>query len=91
MVKKKSKTTYTSKGVHRNVSKSTLRLMKPTDKEKFLNKYEAYLNGKNPWFTIENPNKTETNRKFIRVRAEDWLGSLKDRNPYMIRSAGNNE
>ena len=31
----------------------------------------------NPWLTIENPSKEQTNRKFIRVRANDYWGNPK--------------
>lgn len=33
------------------------------------NKVDAWLKGKNVMLTIENPNKNETNKKFIRVNA----------------------
>jgi len=35
------------------------------------NKLEAWLAGKNVMLTIENPNKNETNKRFIRVNAND--------------------
>ena len=35
------------------------------------NKLEAWLSGKNVMLTIENPNKNETNKRFIRVNAND--------------------
>lgn len=44
--------------------------------DKFLNKLDAWKKGQNPWITIENPTKA-TNRKFIRVRAEDYFGPYK--------------
>ena len=71
-----------SAGVHRNVSKSTLRLMRAakTSAEKMIDKQKAWLRGQNPWVTIENPNKEQTNKKFIRVRMNDLMGgSAKDR------------
>ena len=34
-------------------------------------KYTAWLSGKNVMLTIENPNKNETNKRFIRVNAND--------------------
>lgn len=74
--KKSSGKTYVSKGQHSNVSKSTLRLMRASksDAEKFLDKQKAWLKGSNPWLTIENPNKEQTNKKYIRVRMNDLRG-----------------
>lgn len=40
---------------------------------------QAYWAGKNPWITIQNPNKEETNKKFIRVKANTLYGSPKER------------
>lgn len=83
---------YTSKGERRNVSKKTLNGMKAdrTGAEKMLNKQKAWLRGSNPWLTIENPNKEQTNKKFIRVRMNDINGgSAKDRVKKMfIMSSG---
>jgi hypothetical protein len=39
-----------------------------------LNKQRAWVNGSNPWLTIENPNKEQTNKRFIRVRMNDLNG-----------------
>ena len=39
-------------------------------------KMKAFLAGKNVMLTIENPNKNETNKKFIRVNAKEvWRNS----------------
>ena len=38
------------------------------------NKIDAWKNLQNPWITIPNPVKSETNRPFIRVRANDYFG-----------------
>lgn len=86
MAKKGSGKTYTSKGEHRNVSKSTLRLMRQgkSDADKMLDKQDAWLKGRNPWITIENPNKSETNKRFIRVKANDLWGSPKERQKKMF-------
>jgi hypothetical protein len=71
--KQSSGKTYTSQGKHRNVSKSTLRGMRAmkSSADKLLDKQKAWLEGKNPWITIENPNKEDTSRRFIRVRMSD--------------------
>jgi hypothetical protein len=34
-------------------------------------KFDAWLKGKNVMLTIENPNKNETNKRFIRVNANE--------------------
>jgi hypothetical protein len=48
--------------------------------EKMLNLQKAWLKGQNPWITVENPNKNETNKRFIRVRMNDTsLGNPKER------------
>lgn len=67
---------YTSKGERRS-SMST----KSTDpSERAMNAQKAWLNGSNPWVTMENPNKEHTNKKFIRVRMNDLNhGSAKER------------
>jgi len=42
--------------------------------EKLLNKQRAYMKGSNPWITMENPNKSETNKPFIKVRMSELRG-----------------
>jgi hypothetical protein len=69
----------TSKGIHSNVAKSTLKAVKrdrcPIEKNLMLIK--AWRKGLNPWITIPNPNKSETNKLFIRVRANQEWGNYK--------------
>lgn len=80
--KKASGSNYTSSGVHSNVNRKTLNGMKK-DRDpgiKMLNLQKAWLKGLNPWITIENPDKNDTSRRFIRVRMNDtYLGNPKDR------------
>lgn len=90
MGKKSSGKTYTSKGQHSNVSKGTLRGMRAmkSEADKLLDKQNAWLNGKNPWVTIANPNKEDTSRRFIRVRYNDIMrGTAKERqkNSYIMK------
>ena len=69
-----------SAGVHSNVKRSTLRAMKEgyrSGGERLLNQIAAWKRGKNVVFTIENPNKNETNKRFIRVRAADLKGKFR--------------
>lgn len=73
---------FVSAGVHKNVSNSTKRAMRAakSDAEKLADKQKAWLKGHNPWITIDNPNKEETNKRRIKVRMNDLMGgSAKDR------------
>lgn len=81
MAKKASGKTYVSKGIHSNVKSSTLSSMRAgrDPSEKVINIQRAWLANKNPWVTIENPNKEQTGRRFIRVRANELWGSPKER------------
>lgn len=45
--------------------------------EHMINQLAAYKKGKRVMLTIENPDKSETNRRFIRVPATDVWGSRK--------------
>lgn len=58
---------YTSKG-ERKSSISTAKMHTASDR--MLYKMAALKKGKNVYFTIENPNKAETNKKFIRVKVD---------------------
>ena len=76
MGKKRLSSGYQSKGerdcVNRSVVKATRRdYMKSS--ERITNQLAAFLRGKNVMLTIPNPNKNETNKRFIRVPAsEQW-------------------
>jgi hypothetical protein len=61
-----------SAGVHSNVSKSVRRAMRAdyiASGERLINQRRAFEAGKRVMVTIENPNPNETNRRFIRVPA----------------------
>jgi hypothetical protein len=78
---------FVSAGVHSNVSKSTLNAMRACKSEgdKLIDKQQAWLQGHNPWVTIDNPNKEQTNKRRIRVRMNDLMrGSAKDREKNMF-------
>jgi hypothetical protein len=79
--KKSSGKHYTSKGQRKSVSQRTLNAMRRDRScaEKMINIQRAWLQGRNPWITIENPNKEQTNRRFIRVRVADLNGDPKER------------
>ena len=81
---------FVSAGIHSNVSSSTRRLMRAgkSEGDKFIDKQNAWLNGSNPWVTIDNPNKEQTNKRRIRVRMNDLMrGTAKDRekNMYIMK------
>lgn len=81
---------FISQGKHSNVSTATRRLMRAgkSEAQKALDKQAAWLKGGNPWITIPNPNKEQTNKRFIRVRYNDIMhGSAKDRekNAYVMK------
>lgn len=76
MGKKKSGTTYTSKGQRPNVSKSTRKLCRREYVEsldRYVNQMDAFAKGKRVMLTVPNPNKNETNKRFIRVVAEEYM------------------
>lgn len=90
MGKKSSGKTYTSKGERANVASATLNSIKRTRDagQKMMNIQDAFIRGHNPWITIVNPNKNETNKRFIKVRAKDLYGyDHKDRlkNAYRMK------
>lgn len=71
-----------SAGIHKNVSNSTKRAVRAakSEAEKLADKQTAWLKGQNPWITIDNPNKEETNKRRIKVRMNDLMGgSAKER------------
>lgn len=72
MSKKASGKHYTSKGL---VGKAFGGLPDPrSEVEKWSDKFKAFKKGRNVWFTIENPDKTQTNKKQIRVNGKDLYG-----------------
>lgn len=72
--KKASGKTYTSKGER----KSSIGVKNTDPGIRLLNQMAALAKGKDVVFTIENPNKNETNRRFIkqRVTGRDYLKRL---------------
>lgn len=80
---------FISQGQHSNVSRGLRSEMRSerTSSERLLNKTKAYWAGKNPWITIDNPNKEQTNKRFIRVKANTLWGTPKERlNPQNKKS-----
>ena len=71
-----------SQGIHSNVRQSILNLNRQEYRksgQRLLNQRRAWLKGKNVVLTIENPNKNESDKPFIRVNARDVWGSPKNR------------
>jgi hypothetical protein len=77
---------YTSKGQRQSVSKKTLNAVRKevTPLERILNQLKHWSRGKRTMVTIPNPNKNETNKRFIRVEGNHpaafgpWKRSDKD-------------
>ena len=70
-----------SKGERVCVDKKVRNAMRKTvhPLDVMIRKFDAYMAGKKAYVTMENPNKTETNKRFIRVPAEHYWGPLDDR------------
>lgn len=81
MGKKKTRAKYTSKGQRNSVSR---RLCKATqDRSPMtieMNKWDAFLHGKKVFFTIDNPNKNQTNKRQIRVEGKILYGDFRKYN-----------
>lgn len=74
MGKKRQRTKYTSKGERSPIDRKLVKAARRDwvgSTEQMTAKYQAWLKGKNVMLTIENPNKHETNKKFIRVNANN--------------------
>lgn len=80
MGKKRSRTSQTSKGERQSVARSitkAVRLQKEIDYpfRRLIAQQQAFKAGKNVVLTVANPNKNETNKPFIKVRARDVWGN----------------
>jgi hypothetical protein len=70
--KKSSGKNYTSAGIHSNVARkitNTIRSEYLVSGDRIVNQLSAFRAGKRVMVTIENPNKEERNKRFIRVPA----------------------
>lgn len=86
MGKKKHRSKYTSSGgcptISRRISNSVRQDV--TDATTLLRQLKVWARGKRTMVTIENPNKNETNKKFIRVEGNDprafgpWRRNIKE-------------
>lgn len=77
MGKKKLRAKYVSKGEVGRAKKSRSRNDPDAAARRLINQQAAWRDGKNVVLTIENPNKSETNRRFIKVNARDHWGDPK--------------
>jgi hypothetical protein len=79
--KRHNATPYISKGIHSNVSNSTMRLVREdylASGDRLINQRAAFDAGKNVMVTIPNPNVSETNKPFLRVNAKTvWKAVVK--------------
>lgn len=84
MGKKRSRTSQTSKGERSSVARSVtkaVRLQKEIDYpfRRLIAQQKAYKAGKNVVLTVANPNKNETNKPYIKVKARDVWGYSNDK------------
>lgn len=86
MGKKSSGTKYVSKGVHSATSTGTRSAIRKdrSEGDRVINQQAAWLKGQNPWITIPNPNKAQTDSPFVRVKANTLWGTPKERTKAMF-------
>lgn len=70
-IKKRNK--YTSNGQYSSVSKKIKNAVRKdrSPADRLLSQLKQWARGKRTMVTIENPNKSETNKRFIRVEGND--------------------
>ena len=71
-----------SQGIHSNVRQGILNVNRQEYMRsglRLLNQRRAWAKGKNVVLKIENPNKNETDKPFIRINARDVWGSPKNK------------
>ena len=76
--KVRCRSSYTSKGTGRNVSKKTLNLCKADEATKAMNKLKAWRKGLNPWITIRDSATSHSGRLYRKVKANDLWGNPKN-------------
>ena len=86
---KKSRDKYVSKGERRNVAKFSCTPKSDNDNvlDRQVRQRKAWNQGRNVVLTIENPNKTETNKKFIRINAREIWGDPRKQKTYSMKDA----
>lgn len=84
---KKSREKYVSKGERRNVAKAGCTPRPKGTLDHALRQRLAWSEGRNVVLTMENPNKTETNKKFIRINARELWGDPRKQRSYSMKDA----
>lgn len=72
-----------SAGIHSNVNRQVTNQMRRdymASGMRYSNQRAAWLRGKNVVLTIENPNREDTKRRYIRVNAREVWGHPKHKN-----------
>lgn len=89
MGKKKQRAKYTSKGERASVAKKN-KVTETTYLDTQINKWNAFLSGKNVMFTIPNPNPNDTRARFVKISGKELYGDYRRyRNHYsMYRDGG---
>ena len=72
--RRSSRDSYKSLGMFKNVSRKWIKAVKreKTAGERIDNQWDAFVKGKNVILTVLNPNKNETHKKFIKVKAKNY-------------------
>ena len=78
---------YTSKGERRSVSRQNRTKNPKGTLVHAIRQREAWQQGKNVVLTIPNPNTTETNKPFIKVKASEVWGDFRNQRKFMMKGA----
>lgn len=85
MGKKRTRKTVVSKGERRSIANGVKEARQGrSEVEKALNKLNAWKKGQNPWITVPG---TQSNMRFVKVRANTLWGDPKRRNSFGIYGA----
>lgn len=74
---KNSREKYTSKGIHGSSMKTKDTSAADYAGKRLINQINAWKSGKNVVLTVANPNKTETNKPFIKINGKQAWGNHK--------------
>ncbi len=84
---------FISQGKHSNVNRKIVNAMRSDylqSGDRIMNQLRALQKGKDVVMTVANPNKEQTNRKFIKVKVsgKEYVARLKDWNKSVKRTDG---
>jgi hypothetical protein len=89
MGKKRTRKTVVSKGQRRNIVAGVKEVRQDrSEGEKDYNKLKAWGKGQNPWITVPGP---QTNKRFIKVRANSVWGNPKNRSTGIYSKVTNDD